>query len=315
MDESANPRLSLGEYLQKMREKKGLTIKEVADQLRLKLSTIKALEENNYPQIGSLVYVKGYLRSYAKMLGVNIEKGLAQIQDPAEAMPLPTAAQKNIEQNAKKDQGAMNAENIEVSDNSFMKDKLSLFIILIIICMMLGIIYILYNRYEWRAMHQTVETSEASVETPATPPPQITAPPQVSAQAVATPAPMPAVPSTQEGHSPVVVPSPAPASTPSVSSAVVSSSAPTAAPVPATPPVAAEISAPSPSMPTILQEQKETNVSSTQVSTENTYPQDAVPSTHFEPPIMVSTPQSSGNNSDSTLPSTLTTSENIVDNH
>lgn len=84
MEAESKQRLTIGEFLKQMREKKGLSLEYVAEQLKLKVSTVKALEANAYEEIGSLVYIKGYLRSYARLLHVNIERHL-QIDAPPES--------------------------------------------------------------------------------------------------------------------------------------------------------------------------------------------------------------------------------------
>lgn len=69
-------RLTLGEFLKQVREANGLSVEYVADQLKLKVSTVRDLEANQYDHLGGLVYIKGYLRSYARLLHLNIEDQL-----------------------------------------------------------------------------------------------------------------------------------------------------------------------------------------------------------------------------------------------
>lgn len=70
----------IGELLAAARVKSGLSILEVASQLHLKQSFIIALESSDYHVIGSMVYVKGYLRTYARLLRVDIEHDLLILQ-------------------------------------------------------------------------------------------------------------------------------------------------------------------------------------------------------------------------------------------
>lgn len=62
--------VSPGQRLRAAREEKGLTIQEVASQLRLQQSLIEALEADNEALLPSATYVSGYLRSYAKLLDI-----------------------------------------------------------------------------------------------------------------------------------------------------------------------------------------------------------------------------------------------------
>lgn len=70
----------IGELLAAARVKSGLSVMEVADQLHLKQSFVIALEKADYQMIGSMVYVKGYLRTYARLMQVDIEQELLILQ-------------------------------------------------------------------------------------------------------------------------------------------------------------------------------------------------------------------------------------------
>jgi cytoskeleton protein RodZ len=59
-----------GVRLRKVRIERGLSIEEVARQLRLSPRVISALEEGAYERLPSPTYVRGYLRSYAMLLGL-----------------------------------------------------------------------------------------------------------------------------------------------------------------------------------------------------------------------------------------------------
>lgn len=61
---------SLGEYLKKEREKKGITIKEASRITRIGKAYIQAIEDGNF-SIQSPVFIKGFLKSYAEFLGVD----------------------------------------------------------------------------------------------------------------------------------------------------------------------------------------------------------------------------------------------------
>jgi cytoskeleton protein RodZ len=87
VEEETKKRLTLGKFLQRVREQNGLTLEYVADQLKLKVTTVRELEADSYVNIGSLVYIKGYLRSYARLLHVNIDDQLQSGGESAEAGP------------------------------------------------------------------------------------------------------------------------------------------------------------------------------------------------------------------------------------
>jgi cytoskeletal protein RodZ len=62
---------SLGRYLKKERESKGVSLKEVSISTKVKEHLLKAIEEDQYTSLPSPPYIKGFLLSYAKYLGLD----------------------------------------------------------------------------------------------------------------------------------------------------------------------------------------------------------------------------------------------------
>lgn len=65
--------LTAGDILQQERQRLGLNEKEVADQLHITMHYVKALESNSYEKLPGAVFAKGYLKSYALLLGLDVE--------------------------------------------------------------------------------------------------------------------------------------------------------------------------------------------------------------------------------------------------
>jgi cytoskeletal protein RodZ len=61
--------LSAGQRLAQARERAGLSHEQVADKLKLDAYTIVALENSDYRVIGAAVFVRGFLRRYAQLVG------------------------------------------------------------------------------------------------------------------------------------------------------------------------------------------------------------------------------------------------------
>ncbi len=59
-----------GERLRRAREEQGLSQDEVSKHLRLSLSYLRALEEDDYDRLPEPPFIKGYLRNYARFLGL-----------------------------------------------------------------------------------------------------------------------------------------------------------------------------------------------------------------------------------------------------
>jgi cytoskeletal protein RodZ len=62
---------SLGEYLKKERELRGVTIEEIANITRISSRFIQALENDDFKNLPSDVFVKGFLRAYTKCVGID----------------------------------------------------------------------------------------------------------------------------------------------------------------------------------------------------------------------------------------------------
>ncbi|MFC3907622.1 helix-turn-helix domain-containing protein [Legionella dresdenensis] len=60
-----------GSFLAHLREKKGISQEYVAGKLHLRIKIIELLEADDYQSMPEPVFIKGYLRAYAKLLGVS----------------------------------------------------------------------------------------------------------------------------------------------------------------------------------------------------------------------------------------------------
>ncbi len=81
-----------GSQLRKARERKGLEQARVAAQLHLSQSMIQALEWDDYEKLPAAVFVQGYLRNYARLLGVDenaVISAYQELQPSDEQPPLP----------------------------------------------------------------------------------------------------------------------------------------------------------------------------------------------------------------------------------
>jgi ribosome-binding protein aMBF1 (putative translation factor) len=61
-----------GELIRKMREQKGLTLKEIAERTKISVGVLQALEDERYEDMPSArVYVRGFVRCFAEELGLD----------------------------------------------------------------------------------------------------------------------------------------------------------------------------------------------------------------------------------------------------
>jgi cytoskeletal protein RodZ len=74
---------ALGERFRAAREARGLTLSDVSEQIRIRSVYLAAIEDENWPAIGAPVYVRGFLRTYARFLGLDPEEHVAAFNSTA----------------------------------------------------------------------------------------------------------------------------------------------------------------------------------------------------------------------------------------
>lgn len=76
---------SVGEFFRQVRETKGLTIDEVASKTRIRSDFVKALEDSNFAKLPDQVFARGFVRSYARSLGLDEEDAIQRFAESAGA--------------------------------------------------------------------------------------------------------------------------------------------------------------------------------------------------------------------------------------
>ncbi|WP_368563880.1 RodZ domain-containing protein [Pseudoxanthomonas sp. UTMC 1351] len=69
-----------GAFLRAAREEAGLSLSEVGSRLKMPVKVLQALEGEQWQQLGAPVFVRGQLRSYARLLKVDVEPYLERAQ-------------------------------------------------------------------------------------------------------------------------------------------------------------------------------------------------------------------------------------------
>jgi len=68
---------ALGQRFRVAREARGMSLSDVAERIRIRSVYLAAIEEENWSIIGAPVYVRGFLRTYARFLGLDPEEAVA----------------------------------------------------------------------------------------------------------------------------------------------------------------------------------------------------------------------------------------------
>jgi len=75
-----------GQLLKRAREQKGLSISAVADAQHLRPAVIQAIEDGHYEQIDSELFLKGYVRTYARQVDLDPDAVIATLDEELEPL-------------------------------------------------------------------------------------------------------------------------------------------------------------------------------------------------------------------------------------
>ncbi len=95
---SAASSVDMGQQLAVAREKLGLSVADVARHLKLGIRQVNALESADYDQLPGPIFVRGFIRNYAKLLQIDAELLLATHQEiiPQTLAPLGVTPSKAV---------------------------------------------------------------------------------------------------------------------------------------------------------------------------------------------------------------------------
>ncbi|QYK02476.1 RodZ domain-containing protein [Shewanella psychrotolerans] len=91
----------LGALLKEARETQGLSIEQIAEQLHLRPSIVSDIEADDYSNIASATYVKGYVKNYARIVSLDkevVNAALAQYFPVADSPTMQSFSRKTTRQ-------------------------------------------------------------------------------------------------------------------------------------------------------------------------------------------------------------------------
>lgn len=130
---------ALGEEFKSAREARGLTLSDVAERLHIRSVYLAAIEDEDWHVIGAPVYVRGFMRTYARFLGLDPEAAVARFSaavppgTPAASSPRSAAAAVPTERAARESSSP------------------SLAAILAVVVAVVAVIFVAYEFYAFRA--------------------------------------------------------------------------------------------------------------------------------------------------------------------
>lgn len=199
----------IGKLLASARQAKGMTTAEVADKLKLTARQIEAMEAEEFDKLPAAVFVRGFIRNYARLVGLDADRLLAALGDFQGATQTITAPSEGV---------AINSSPLK-RWLIYLVGGFSLFLLLVALL------------YQWLSQGEQTLVVEETTPVAPTPAP---APAQPVPTATAPMAPVP---------SPEVAPAPV-APTPQNPPPAIAPLTPTLAPAPITKPAPAPANAP-----------------------------------------------------------------------
>jgi cytoskeletal protein RodZ len=71
----------IGEQLRAARQARGLDVYQIADITKIRTDHIRALEEGNYEPFSAPVYIRGFVRSYAAAVKLDVARVMAELDE------------------------------------------------------------------------------------------------------------------------------------------------------------------------------------------------------------------------------------------
>ena len=71
---------SVGELLRSAREARKLTLTDVNQETKMSLPVLRALEQDDFGSFESEIYLKGFLKNYAKYLGLDADQVIGRLE-------------------------------------------------------------------------------------------------------------------------------------------------------------------------------------------------------------------------------------------
>jgi cytoskeletal protein RodZ len=90
---------SVGEYLRRCREERAMTVDDIARDTRIPRASLELLESDRFVELPAEVFVRGFLRAYARALGIPVSEILASYKLGRRA---PSVSHLPIESSARK---------------------------------------------------------------------------------------------------------------------------------------------------------------------------------------------------------------------
>jgi cytoskeletal protein RodZ len=78
--------MELGQYLKSVREQKGISLGAVADTTKITIRYLEAIENGRFELLPNRIFARGFVKSYAKCIGLNPDGAAASFDSISNAI-------------------------------------------------------------------------------------------------------------------------------------------------------------------------------------------------------------------------------------
>ena len=161
---------SFGEKLKREREMRAITLEEIAEATKIGTRSLKALEDEHFDQLPGGIFNKGFVRAYAKFLGIDEEQAVADYITATGDVGNSTSTQMA----ALADQVEQQRAAKEASDSGADTGKmLAIIVVLVVAC---GIGFGGYKAWRYKVQQQELRAATSATHVKQAPPPVSTTP-------------------------------------------------------------------------------------------------------------------------------------------
>ena len=139
---------NIGLKLKEKREENGLSIEEVAEDLKMRPSQITSIEEGKKDDFKDIFYLKYFIRDYAKYLGLDSEKIIDEFNEYLfdETSKIPIDIIEQAKKEKKEDTEELSSPYTKREKNKFKIPKIIIGLFILIILIIVG--YIIASNYK-----------------------------------------------------------------------------------------------------------------------------------------------------------------------
>lgn len=139
---------NIGLKLKEKREENGLSIEEVAEDLKMRPSQITSIEEGKKDDFKDIFYLKYFIRDYAKYLGLDSEKIIDEFNEYLfdETLKIPIDIIEQAKKEKKEDTEELSSPYTKKEKNKIKIPKIIIGLFILIILIIVG--YIIASNYK-----------------------------------------------------------------------------------------------------------------------------------------------------------------------